>query len=85
MEAPCAGPGDSPCRFVVGSGQLVTGAELEVIVHGDVWSQHFQIQAIGILTGQEGVESTRLGLHQYSRPCLSFPASSVTAIRGWLS
>lgn len=49
MEAPSTRPGGNPQRSVVEPGQVLTGAELEVIIHGDVGGQHLQIQGIEVL------------------------------------
>lgn len=49
MEAPSTGPEDSAWRSVEGPGLLLAGAELEVIIHGDVGGQHLQIQTIDVL------------------------------------
>lgn len=49
MEAPSTRPTGHPWRSAVNFGQLLTGVELEVIIHGDVGSQHLQVQRVRIL------------------------------------
>lgn len=43
VEAPSARPGGHPQGPVGEPGQVLAGAELEVVVHGDVGGQHLQI------------------------------------------
>lgn len=49
MEAPSTGPAGHPGRSAVDFGQLLAGVELEVIIHGDVGSQHLQVQSVRVL------------------------------------
>lgn len=49
MEAPSTGPAGHPGRSAVDFGQLLTGVELEVIIHGDVGGQHLQVQSVRVL------------------------------------
>lgn len=49
MEAPSTGSAGHPRRSAVGPGQLLAGVELEVIIHGDVGSQHLQVQSVRVL------------------------------------
>lgn len=64
MEAPSAGPAHSAWGSVVGPGWLLAGAELEVVIHGDVRGQHLQVQGVGVLQGTGGVRRSSLGLQQ---------------------
>lgn len=66
MKAPSAGPGNSPWWSVVGPGEVLAGVELEVIIHGDVGGQHFQIQSINILQRAGGSKSVSLGFRPSS-------------------
>lgn len=49
MEAPSTGSAGHPRGSAVGSGPLLAGVELEVIIHGDVGSQHLQVQSVRVL------------------------------------
>lgn len=49
VEAPSTGPASHPGRSAVDFGQLFVGVELEVIIHGDVWGQHLQVQSVRVL------------------------------------
>ena len=59
MEAPSTGPAGHPGRSAVDFGQLLTGVELEVIIHGDVGGQHLQVQSVRVL--QEAGECSQQG------------------------